>query len=894
MKKLSKKIILPIAMTAMVATPIVTVVSCGGGGNNGGSDVNPAVFNQGRRTIVGYTPESSFANDGGRVWDYSVQANNAASRDYNDMANTTLFRERLVHNSIVGEDEQGKITEKTQKEEKLEFDGIDSVILGKDTSSGNKITNAQDVVNKLKEQNADFNTMTFTVPEGIKYVNSKGEETKYNFKAIDFFYGMMRMVYLTEEVRESGTINGVKVIDEDYKMEPGYLNALKSNHEFYPNGKLDKENYENKNAYLYNLFGFDINGTIQANTGNNTDPNKFVLKFKDKINPALIYSIFNQTTFITPVSSEKINELSGLSYHDEFKQPGKRLQLIEYGKSHRENGIVDLSDELTVSRYYWKQYDIKPTRDGGTGLILQKNIHTFDTKFVNKNNNIEKYQMLIEGKGDQDTFLQSRQRSFLNDNSESILYSGVLENDALMKDIKANSGYLKQSKSSATGSLNQGMMNPFYFLNGSDSINDDTSLLLFGKPKEAAKTDKDADEEYFNGRGKVFRTLLNNSVNLYSFSKQFAPSASSIKTRRNFQPNQPIIGGPPSADNNFIKHQDVGVSVFSTSDADGKEWYTNHKNSDKNVLLKPSDDKFNKLKELWKDFINQAVSAESGLNRNSQFIFPLYDYRANDVDETPKTTQAFKDIVAYLNTLVDGTQLKFKEFDKESGPKDTNIINKFKTAPFVYSGAGADYGSVISIIQQYISAPYGFTLGAQILSEAIDNKLGNDKKYVIHDFTKEDQVNSWSIEQNKDIDITGVFDYITDHSGLYPTLNAEITKPDNKIKDLTLTDWVNFRDRSLAGNELKLLNEIDNFFQTYMFSISTNETQVKKWTNLFANYNVVDKLSIGYASYASMAAPLDGTIPVSKIYEQPWMHIAQTTTNSNVSRNLVDTFVDLN
>ncbi|RTZ69297.1 MAG: hypothetical protein DSZ21_00205 [Tenericutes bacterium] len=67
MKKLSKKIILPIAMTAMVATPIVTVVSCGSSGNNGGSDVNPAVFKQGRRTIVGYTPESSFADDGGRV-----------------------------------------------------------------------------------------------------------------------------------------------------------------------------------------------------------------------------------------------------------------------------------------------------------------------------------------------------------------------------------------------------------------------------------------------------------------------------------------------------------------------------------------------------------------------------------------------------------------------------------------------------------------------------------------------------------------------------------------------------------------------------------------------------------------------------------------------------------
>ena len=869
-----------------VIAPLAMTISCSS---------RPSDLSQGRRTIVSFTSETSFAGSRNRVWDLSVQAKDMTSREYYDMSNTGLFRERVTQNSKVKISETGSKKETQKREEKLTFDGISKVTLeDKAGSNTNSYDNAESLLAQLKKSDNQFSTMVFEVPNGVKYVNSKGETTKYDFKAIDYFYGMMRSLYTNKEIREEGKISGIPTGIPPFEQD--YISKIKNDPEFYPNGKLDTNFFNNGNVYLYNLFDFDLKGTFEANTGKNADPDKFVLKFNNKINPNVITSVLNSGSFITPVSSQKINEITRKDYTDPVNgKPGSRFAILEYGKSPIINGVADLSGMLTVSRYYWSKYSTKTTKSGGTGLILKKNINTYDKPFAKKDNNIEKYQLLIyDDKTDKDIFNSARQRSFLNsNNSESLLNTLVESNSSLMKPIKSKPKYLNVQKSSKVGLIKQGFVNPYYYLKGKDKVGDKESIFLFGNNLTKAPTDPNSDEEYFNGRGRQFRTLLNNSVNLYALSKEYNSADSKIKTRRNYQPNQQIVGGNSSDDNTFgaNANRDIGVSVFSTSDSDSKRWYSNN-SGDKMEALKPSENKFKKLKSLWKNLADEAIKNEAGLKAGDKFVFPLYDYRARDVEEKKSVSNTFKVLVQYLNSVTEGTGIKFREFDKNSGSKEDNIINNFKSAPFFYVGAGADYSSVSSLVQQLISAPYGFAIGMQILTDAFTKTNG---KNIIKDFAKPSSVSDYSINLSNDIDITDIFDYIQNNSAKFPKLADAINSNDKSVlSSFTLEDWHNYKSRSLSDVAKKeLLNEVDNLFQKYMFSISDSRNEIIKWVNLLANYNLPNKLAIGYTRYTSLANEIGSSIPISKIYTQPWMHLAQLGTNMISRYNIVDTYVDL-
>ena len=51
------------------------------------------------------------------------------------------------------------------------------------------------------------------------------------------------------------------------------------------------------------------------------------------------------------------------------------------------------------------------------------------------------------------------------------------------------------------------------------------------------------------------------------------------------------------------------------------------------------------------------------------------------------------------------------------------------------------------------------------------------------------------------------------------------------------------------------------------------------------------KLGAGYPSYASMAPTDSGTLSTSKIYSQPWLHVAQSSPTS-APLNIFDTYFD--
>lgn len=889
--QISKKIVLPIISTAIVAAPITATISCSS---------KPSVLFQGKRTIVSYSEESRFANEKQRAWDLTVQGKNMISREYYDMTSANLFRERITQNSIVQYEKDGTPKEIQTKKEKMTFDGIDSVTLKQKNGASNPVlyNNADSLLEQLKKPNNNYDTMVFTVPKGIKYIDSTGNETKYNFKAIDYFYGMMRSLYLNEDFRQTGSIQGVQTGMPI--MEKSYQDKMKNDQEIYPNGKLNSDEFNNANVYLYNLFSFDLKGTFDANTGSNADPDKFILKFNDSIKPDIIYSLLNGSTFILPAPSEKINEITGQNYTDDISgNVGSRFAILEYGKSPRTNGVADLSQMLTVSRYYWIRYDTKSTKDGGTGLVLKKNMHTYDKPFVNNKKNILKYQILINGQGDKDIFTQARQRSFLiNNNSESILDPLVQENIALMEPILKNPDYLKASKSFKTGLIKQGLINPYYYLTGKDKVTDKESLFLFGDTLNGAKTNPNSDDEYFSGRGKKFRTLLNNSVNLYALSKEYNSADSKIKTRRNFEPNQPIVGADSSEENTFgyDQNQNIGVSVFSTSDADAKTWYSN--NSDNRLIaLKPTEAKFEKIKSLWKELADEARNDVSQLSSGDTFVFPLYDYRASDVDETPAVSNTFKVLVNYLNTITKGSGITFRQFDRNAGSKEQNIINNFESAPFFYSGAGPDYSSVISLVQQLISASYGYAIGSEILNSAFEKNGSN--KHVIKDYSIPNSISDYSISLNRDIDITDLFNYISNNKSNFPLLSKAINDNDKSVlENFTITDWHKFKAHTFdtenpkEESTNKLLNEIDNLFQKYMFSISSDRNKIVKWTNLVTSYNMVDKLSIGYKRYTSLSDELGANMPVTKLYSQPWLHVAQLATNIDTQYNIIDSYVD--
>jgi len=92
------------------------------------------------------------------------------TREYYDMTNVGLFRERVSQSSEVQYTKDGSLNEIKQKQEAMTLDAVDSVTLKDDVTSqtGTTTSDAEDVITELSNQGNASKVMEFTVPQGIK------------------------------------------------------------------------------------------------------------------------------------------------------------------------------------------------------------------------------------------------------------------------------------------------------------------------------------------------------------------------------------------------------------------------------------------------------------------------------------------------------------------------------------------------------------------------------------------------------------------------------------------------------------------------------------------------------------------------------------------------------
>ncbi|CAM9139607.1 OppA family ABC transporter substrate-binding lipoprotein [Mycoplasma marinum] len=859
MKK-QKRIAISIASSLMVATPIIAA-SCGSTSKKDEQKIH-SIYNQGRRTLLLFRDKSKASKEQRRIWDLSVQAVSLAYNSNYSPLIASIIDKTVEQSSLVVQGPDGKKKEVNKKISKSSFGTVSSISTSKKT-----FDNYSELVKNLSsEKTKEF---TFKVKPGIHYVNSKGEVTKYNYKAIDLFYGYIRGIYNNAEVRKQGTINGKNKITP---LEDAYMKKVKNSTEFYQNGKLNSRGYDNGNVYLNNLFGIDIKATIDANTGTNFDENKFTIKFQSPQDAAILDNFFTRSQFFHPVSSEKILELNG--GYKNFDKPGKFTQILEYGKLIRKNEKVDLSDLLTIGKFYLANYDRDTQSDG---IVIKKNEHSYDEKYNKNNRTLKKIQTIYYDPKDADAFNQERKKRFLEDNSESLLFANVKENSTLMEEIKSK-GYGEQRRSFEKSLINSVVMNPWYMVSTGNKdalLDDNTSKLLFGTTTKDAQMNPEADDEYFSGRGRIFRSLLNSSINLFGISNQWLPGSSLSKVANyyepglNFSTGQTLLGAEE-------KYPRLGIEHGIATDVEQMQYFIKNNSKEKDVFLKPTEKKYEAVRAGWKNFINNS---KQKLGIKGDFVFPLYDYRGTDVKETPATTNAYNTIIKQLNLVTKGLGITFKKFVPKND-KNTNAINKFLTAPVVYVGAGADYDSSISLTQQLLSAYYGYALMPYLVRKALQSKDNSVPTFL------ENNQNDWNIDGK--VSIKDFIDYLKVNKDQYKhALNL------GALNKFTLKDWISYRSGGNFNNEdVKLtVNEIDSAAQKFFFSIVGNEKSAVKWTRLLGDYSMADKLSIGYKAYASLGSKPNSTMQTNTIYTAPWLHLASNAIGETM--NLLDTYVDL-
>ena len=859
MKIKTKNKLIGLGVLTGVAAAVVTPLAVGISNNSGQS-----ILFQGRRTIIRYSAASGYDKQEQNLWDLSVQALNMKTRAEYDSISTGLFRQRTTQSSKVEETKDGTRKLVRPKEEKMTFDAIKSVSIDSDPSIFTDYDTFAAVLDDKKAKE-----FTFTVNDKIKYVNSFGKETKYDFQASDFFYGFLRSIYTSESVRAYGNISGSNPVSP---LEDEYLDELHKNELWYTNDTANSK-YDNANSYLLNLFGLDIQATIDANLNSTkTDiknNDEFKIVFQTEQSTAIISNFIANTISFTAVPGQKIREMNG-DVHDFINKPGESIQLEEFGRLDENEGKVNLEDELLVSRYIFTNYDINP---GTNGIVVEKNIHSYDETFNNDQKNIEKYQMLIYDRVDEDAFAQARQKSFMKDNSESILLPSVAKNATLINEIKGNLLYEKV-KPSSTGRIAQLFFNPYFFVTTPEKQNrfsDEASNLLFGANTNDVINSTTADDEYWLGRGRTFRSLLNASVNMIGLTKEYmGGDNSSVKTVRNYNADQPIIPGYTIGDDIEAGNTRTGISHgMETAEVQNTHYQENKNNTGADKpYLDPSEDKLAAVKAAW-----AKLKTDSGVT--GDVVIPLYDFRAKDQVETPEITSTFKTLIEHLNKVTIGTGIEFKQFDTDAN-KNINHINKI-TGPMYYIGAHfEDYASSASFVQQILSAPYV----TQTLYSLLTKGFSSGK---ISSYTNDQ--NKW--DDSEEFDISGLVEYINDNQSEYSNITQTI------LDGITLEDWQTVRGGlvTLTGREKyrNAISEIDSAAQHYFFSISNNKDLVRSWTNFTEDMALTDKLAITYTSYTSLGSEQSDDVNTATIYAQPWLDYAQRTSLSPTDFNLVDT-----
>lgn len=624
---------------------------------------------------------------GSRLWDNSFAAPGGLSTASGSATTLSLFRTKVAGEwkshfdnttgNVIFDSEQTKTPILT---EGLKLSVGDSTKDDKATFASQ--VKADDAALATALNDATNDRLVFSVDGNQNWSTLSGEnviQSSVAFKGRDLFYGFVRQLYGFKDVRETGKLNG-----EDTGLKAFTKDELTSIIGQFSDQASYENLYNSGNGYTYGLYNVDIKATVEENTKQGADENKFVLVYKpgSAITPTAL-NMFIDSAYATPTPSAEIIQARGNATDAE---PGKYWGLTNWGNDETiTNGnVTKAQPKYTVAPYIFTNYDVKTGTNVGNGIALKRNPY-FGGTFNASTNQIETWTTLPTPATDSNAFNQTRLSSFKDNPTQTheyILDSGVNQDSELIKQAQA---YAFRAKPIRTGGIGTWLSyNSLYSTLESKNFNDAGRKMLWGEADASKINGSSAALDYFYGEGSKVRALINSAVNWYTVVQLYFP------------------GQAKEFYSGLVMEDSLKYSGFNSEDARPefidstatlKEIYKNNLSNQETAL---GTSKFDDASQILDD-----IATKAGATNSAPAQIPLFRYTASDNPETASTVEANTAILKKLNSLTPKVKFVWKNLGTWSDMVKESSIDQ--TGLMLFHSFGPDYQGAGTILQQYIS-----------------------------------------------------------------------------------------------------------------------------------------------------------------------------------------------
>ena len=362
-----------------------------------------------------------------------------------------------------------------------------------------------------------LNSLGFTVHDDVSWVDHNGNPTKYKLNVRDFYYSYMRTWLFDTKYRRSH--GGSETLDQ-YFIEMTSTTSRFTNEKEYPND------------YLLGLFGIDAlalrdeSKTIQKVDIDGVSTDVFnVTALSGETSPSfksLLDKAFLNSFLLSAAPSQFIDELvsenndkiypTSLPSGEKISGDANKFGIYIYGQKR--------TDNLFASSYI-------PVSAEENRIIFKKNIHFANKEFLNETNTLER---IIFEYSTSPTFNDQLFNNFFEGTVSEMPYNSLTQQQKIkIFGLEGNDkfaiekGLLQVKQLNKTQLVQRTLLttDPRKFNDnetGNYFFNESYSKIMYGSTIQELKsgTAKTANS-FFNGSGFELRTLLNASINWFTF-----------------------------------------------------------------------------------------------------------------------------------------------------------------------------------------------------------------------------------------------------------------------------------------------------------------------------------------------------------------------------------------
>ncbi|UVD81685.1 hypothetical protein NV226_03095 [Mycoplasma iguanae] len=647
---------------------------------------------------------------------------------------------------------------------------------------------------KFYEDLKDAKKVQMTVKEGIHWVNTKGEKTKYTVKAEDFYFNhLLDSKYRYANNRRSS--GGSKEIDDTL--------VNKNNPNIDPHNTYFSDGSYPPNDYLYELFG--VNKTkldtkegylTSVTNGAKTETAVTVESQEESTDFSVFFKeLIAGSTLFQATPSDYIKELAEAENPTvEGKKPSGEVAesgVYWYGK--------DWQKMLFASPYYAKQVS-------QSQYIWEQNPHFYNQEWVKSDTSIKRIIIEIYTGLDPSAFANQQFENYKRNYTANLAYSTL--NKAQQDEINANpsafnlsyvidpqwnslpSSYLRYSPAPAPKKAESDAKPNYLF-------NDGYAYAMYGASTDqlaaAGEKSVSTNKHFWLGHGLTFRTLLSSAFNIYTYVKTKAPN-NQIPWNAMATADNKISGSDWATDSKqtlFDYKNEVDKSF--AINLEGKKFAEKTVAEDEAIYKDPNNQ--GNSKTLWESKTYNEIKAE--MKKLLDKIYEQFKLDASTkvewkLQEWTKSSStaisAANGVVEIINSLDDRLSVSLPE---DQSNARTNIIDGIATE--TRTGWGYDYDGIGSYLSALAYPPSGlsapptfqvFTLFADLESENPELAKSFPEMVLLSKALKEDK-KLWP-------DGVATFDEIKNASTWNLIHNRkEFINKSNKTFDL-ITEWLKF------------------------------------------------------------------------------------------------------